>query len=143
VLFQVLQAVYSIIVRNQNRVGEDPWNGRTLEWSTATPPSEYVFATIPTVTTRDAFWEMKQTGAHKKPKTYTDIWVPKNSGAGFIVGMFSLLFGIAVIWHMWWLLVVALVGVIITLIIYLTGDDHEVKISAEEIRETELKRVAA
>jgi cytochrome c oxidase subunit 1 len=40
--------------------GPDPWDGRTLEWSVASPPPAYNFARIPTVTDRDAFWLQKQ-----------------------------------------------------------------------------------
>lgn len=144
VAFQILQVIYSIIHRNKNRVGEDPWNGRSLEWSIASPPQEYNFAVIPTVTTRDAFWEMKK-GKHRddaKP-VYTDIWLPKNSGAGAIVGLFALLFGVAIIWHIWWLVIVGLMGVVVTLIIRLTGDDHEEKLSAADVAKRELRRETA
>jgi cytochrome o ubiquinol oxidase subunit 1 len=143
VVFQILQVIYSVINRKKNLVGEDPWNGRTLEWSTATPPKEYVFATIPNVTSRDAFWEMKKKGHHEEAPVYKDIWLPKNSGAGVIVGGFALAFGIAVIWHIWWLLIVGLVGVIITLIIRLTNDETEEKITAAQLARHELERKAA
>lgn len=139
VFFQVLQLVVSIIQRNKNRVGNDPWDGRTLEWSLATPPAEYNFAVIPTVTTRDAFWEAKQ---HKKSTIepeYEDIWLPKNSGAGVIVGLFSLIIGGAIIWHIWWLAIVGLVGLIVTLIIKLTDDEPDYKLSAAKVAKHELK----
>ena len=141
VLCQLLQLGYSIWKRNDNRVGNDPWNGRTLEWSIASPPPEYNFAVIPLVTSRDAFWEEKKKKhpALFKP-AYQDIWLPKNSGAGIIVGGFSLAFGIGAIWHMWWLLVVGLVGVIVTLIIRLTNDETEEKLTAATIAKHELKR---
>jgi cytochrome o ubiquinol oxidase subunit 1 len=144
VVFQILQLIYSIINRKKYLVGEDPWNGRTLEWSTATPPKEYVFAIIPTVTSRDAFWEMKKKGHHhEEAPVYKDIWLPKNSGAGVIVGGFALVFGMAVIWHIWWLLIVGLVGVIITLIIRLTNDETEEKITAAQVARHELERKTA
>jgi cytochrome o ubiquinol oxidase subunit 1 len=134
VFFQILQVVYSIINRNKNRVGSDPWNGRTLEWSISSPPKEYNFAIIPTVTTRDAFWESKKSKhVHAETPKYEDIWIPKNSGVGVIVGAFALAFGIGAIWHIWWLLIVGLVGVIITLIIRLTSDETEEKITAAQL----------
>ena len=40
----------------------DPWNGRTLEWATSSPPPAYNFAVLPRVETIDAFWEMKRKG---------------------------------------------------------------------------------
>lgn len=138
VVCQILQLVVSIIQRNKNRVGNDPWNGRTLEWATTSPPKEYVFATIPTVTSRDEFWEMKKQKHHATPE-YTDIWLPKNSGAGVIVGGFALAFGGAIIWHMWWLVIVALIGAIVTIIIKLTNDEPDHRITAKTIAKHELE----
>jgi cytochrome o ubiquinol oxidase subunit 1 len=141
VFFQLLQVGYSIWKRKENRVGNDPWDGRTLEWSIASPPPEYTFAVIPTVTSRDEFWEQKK----KKHSTvfkpiYEDILLPKNSGLGFIIGLFALAFGFAVIWHMWWLMVVSLIAVVITLIIRLTDDDTEYILTAAQVARHELKR---
>jgi cytochrome o ubiquinol oxidase subunit 1 len=145
VAFQLLQIAYTIWKRNDHRVGSDPWKARTLEWSMPTPPPEYNFAVIPTVTHRDQFWVDKK---HKKVLTdavYEDIRVPKNSGAGIVVGGFALLFGIGIIWHIWWMVIVALLGLIITLIIRLTSDDTEEVIKAATLRKHDeaLKRSAA
>ncbi len=137
-LFQILQVVVSVVQRKKNRVGSDPWNARTLEWSTPTPIPEYNFAVIPTVTTRDAFWEMKKQKHQPKP-VYTDIWVPKNSGLGVIIGLFALSFGLAAVWHVWWLLVVSLVVTIVIIIVKLTDDDTERIISAKEVAEEDEK----
>jgi cytochrome o ubiquinol oxidase subunit 1 len=137
-----LQLIVSIVKRNENRVGNDPWNGRTLEWSIASPPQEYNYTVIPTVTHRDEFWEMKRRHHVTKPE-YTDIWLPKNTGAGVIVGLFALIFGAAIIWHIIWLVIVGLVGVIITLIIRLTNDETEEKLTAAEVAKRELKRQIA
>jgi len=141
-LFQILQVVVSILQRKKNRVGSDPWNARTLEWSTPTPIPEYNFAVIPTVTTRDAFWEMKKHTHQPKP-VYTDIWVPKNSGLGVIIGLFALSFGLAAVWHVGWLLVVSLIATIVIIIVKLTDDDTERKIPAKEVAEEDEKLRAA
>lgn len=138
VFFQVLQLVVSIIQRKKNRVGPDPWNARTLEWATHTPVPEYNFAVIPEVTTRDAFWEMKKHPKKVKP-AYTDIWVPKNSGVGVVIGVLAMSFGIAAVWHVWWLLWLSLFATIIVLIIKLTNDDTDRKLTAEEVAEEEEK----
>jgi cytochrome o ubiquinol oxidase subunit 1 len=138
VFFQLLQIVVSVWKRKQYKVSSDPWDARTLEWSTASPPPEYVFATIPTVNTRDAFWESKKHPSKKVP-VYEDIWLPKNSGAGFIAGMFALAFGGGIIWHIWWLAVISLVGVIVTLIIRLTNDETEYRMPAAKVAKHELK----
>jgi len=139
--FQILQIIYSIIKRKENRSGDDPWNARTLEWSTATPPAEYVFATIPTVTARDQFWEdkKKKHGALFKPK-YEDIWLPKNSGLGPIIGFLAMAFGVGIIWYMWWLVIASFVAIVIVVIIRLTSDDTEEKLTAAHVAKHELKR---
>lgn len=132
VFFQLLQLVVSYLQRNKNRVGNDPWDGRTLEWLTTSPPPEYNFEKIPTVTSRDAFWEMKQQGL--KPVTaFEDIWVPKNTGAGVIIGGLALGFGVGMVWHMWWLVVTSFVGAVIMVIIKLTDDEPDKKLSAATI----------
>lgn len=131
--FQLLQIVVSIIQRKKNLVGNDPWDARTLEWSTASPPPEYNFAVIPTVTSRDEFWEMKKRKQTLKKHDYKDIWLPKNSGAGVIIGFFALVFGGAIIWHMWWLVIIGTIGVIVTLIIKLTNDEPDYKLPAATI----------
>ena len=54
--------------RKGERAGNDPWDGRTLEWSIASPPPVYNFASIPRVHSRDPFWEEKYgSGEHAAP----------------------------------------------------------------------------
>jgi len=139
VFFQLFQIAYSVWKRKENMVTSDPWDARTLEWSTNSPPPEYNFAVIPTVTTRDAFWEMKQSKKKPTEPEYEDIWLPKNSGAGAIIGLLAMTFGAAVVWHMWWLAVVAFVGIVITIIIKLSDDEPEYKLSAAKVAKHELK----
>lgn len=136
VFFQVLQIIVSIVQRKKNMVGNDPWDGRTLEWSLATPPKEYNFAVIPTVSERDAFWEMKQRG--EKPATrYEAIVVPKNSGAGVMIAAAAFLCGFGLVWHIWWLALLGLAAVIVVMIIRLTSDDTEHVLSAARVKEME------
>lgn len=133
VLFQVLQLVVSFLQRNKNRVGGDPWDGRTLEWMTTSPPLEYNFAKIPTVTSRDAFWEMKK-NVTIPDEEYEDMWLPKNTGAGVIIGIFSLALGLAVVWHIWWIAIISLLGVIVTTIVKLTDDEPDYLLTAAEAK---------
>lgn len=139
VALQLLQVGVSFLQRKKNMAGPDPWDARTLEWSTPVPAPEYVFATIPKVTDRDAYWEMKQN--NEQPSTeYEDVWMPKNSGAGVIIGMLALGFGVGMVWHMWWLVVITLIGAIVMTIIKLCDDEPDYKISAKEIAEAEAAR---
>lgn len=135
---QVLQFVVSIIQRHKTRdLTGDPWDGRTLEWSTVSPAPSYNYAVIPTVHSRDAFWEMKQ-GKHKQePAVYTDIHLPKNTPMGIFIAGGAFVFGFALIWHIWWLAAIGLLAVITCIIIRASDDDTEYTITAKELAKLE------
>ena len=125
----------------------DPWNGRTLEWSTSSPPPVYNFAVIPTVTSIDDFWGQKERGtAYQRPETYSDIHMPKNVPYGVFIGIAAFLIGFAMIWYIWWLAILGLVGVIATIIVAASNDDTEYVIPASEVKRIEdarFERLAA
>lgn len=131
----LLQLAYSIWKRKELKdVDGDPWDGRTLEWSVPSPAPHYNFAVIPTVTERDEWWYRKQQGnATFKRAEYQDIWMPKNSSVGMIIGVMAAAFGFGVIWHLWWLVFLALVGIVVTIIIRTLNDESEYRISANEL----------
>jgi len=131
--FQILQLVVSIWQRDGNRdLTGDPWNGRTLEWSVPSPAPVYNFTSIPVVAERDQFWEDKQAG--KKPVArYEDILLPKNTGAGIWIAGFAFLIGFGMIWHMYWLSVVALLGVVATIVVRASDDEPEYILTAKEV----------
>lgn len=132
--FQVLQLLVSIKQRKQNLdTTGDPWDGRTLEWSTASPAPFYNFAVIPEVTTRDQYWEMKQ-HAGVSPKQYQDIELPRNTGMGIVIAGFAFLAGFGIIWHMWWLAIVGIAGVIGSLIYRTFNSNTEFTITAHELK---------
>jgi cytochrome o ubiquinol oxidase subunit 1 len=141
VLFQVAQVVVSIVKRHSPAYRDttgDPWNGRTLEWATRSPPPVYNFAILPVVRELDAFAHMKETG-HERHVTHKfhDIHMPRNTSAGFFVGLFSLVLGFAGVWHIWWLAVLGLVGVVATLVIRSYDDDIDYTITAETVARME------
>lgn len=142
--FQLLQQVVSFFMRRQYRdTTGDPWGGRTLEWSTPSPAPEYNFAVIPTVTGRDAFWLAKQEVAEAGivPKVkYEDIELPRNSGSGLILGAVAFVIGFAVIWHIWWLALAALIGFLVVLALRLTDDDTEYVLTARQVAKAERMR---
>ena len=135
IAFQMLQVVVSIWKRNENRVTGDAWDdGRTLEWSTSSPPPFYNFATTAEVHDRDAFWALKHAKhSESREPRYEDIHLPKNSAAGMYIAAASFMFGFAVVWHIWWLAIIGLLSVIACLIVRLSQDDTEYTISAAQL----------
>ena len=131
----ILQIIYSVWKRKELKdIDGDPWDGRTLEWSVPSPAPHYNFAVIPTVTQRDEWWHRKQRGETKIARTdYQDIWLPKNSGVGVIVGVLAAAAGFGIIWHLWWLVALMLIAIITTIIIRTLNDDGEHHISATEL----------
>ena len=81
----------------------DPWDGRTLEWSTSSPPPAYNFAFTPVVHDLDAWCDMKKRGYERPLEGFRPIHMPKNTGAGFILAVLSAVCGFALIWYIWWL----------------------------------------
>ncbi|MEJ0028401.1 MAG: cytochrome o ubiquinol oxidase subunit I [Rhizomicrobium sp.] len=113
ILFTVAQLVVSIRTRAQRRdLTGDPWGGRTLEWSTTSPPPVYNFAVLPVVTGLDAFWTAKTRGPRAAAApAYEAIEIPRNTPIGFFIAFFAVVMGFALIWHIWWMAVLGLVGV--------------------------------
>jgi cytochrome o ubiquinol oxidase subunit 1 len=137
--FQLLQLFVSIRQRKQNMdTTGDPWDGRTLEWSTASPAPHYNFALIPKVETRDAFWEMKRLGKREKQQ-YEDIVMPKNTPFAMFIAGFAFIFGFAMIWHIYWLAIAGLLGVIACIIIRSNDEDTEHTIPAAEVERHEIE----
>jgi cytochrome o ubiquinol oxidase subunit 1 len=138
----VIQLVVSIRERHLNRdLTGDPWDGRTLEWSTSSPPPVYNFAVLPVVKDIDAFMDMKEGGVATQGQVgYEDIYLPSNTGVGFIMGGLSFLFGFAMIWHIWWVAIVLAVLLLGVVVVRTWEDETEYRISAVEVEAIELAR---
>lgn len=119
----------------------DPWNGRTLEWTTTSPPPIYNFAATPIVDQLDPLWAIKQGYAPKPPVVYEDIHLPQNTPMGFYIGVLSLVFGFAMTWHIFWLAIVSFIGMILCVIIRLWGEDVHLHIPAAEVQKLEEERI--
>jgi cytochrome o ubiquinol oxidase subunit 1 len=139
IICQVVQLMVSIRHREQLRdTTGDPWNGRTLEWATASPPPAWNFAVLPRVDKLDAFWAKKQRVLAKeeppgRPHRYEPIEVPKNSATGVVTAFFAVITGFALIWHIWWMAGVGLLGATVTLLAFMFRVEDEVEISAEQV----------
>jgi cytochrome aa3-600 menaquinol oxidase subunit 1 len=139
-LFQVWQILYSI-QHGERDVTGDAWDGRTLEWSIPSPPPEYNFAVIPTVHGRDAWWykkeEMKKEGYKPEPVKYEPIHMPKNTGIPIIMSAFFFIAGFGFTFEWFWMGIIGLIGVAITLYARSFQYDTDYWIPVEEIERTE------
>jgi len=108
-----------------------------LEWATSSPPPAYNFAVLPQVETRDAFWEMKRRGLPATEPHYETIEMPRNSATGFITAFFAVVIGFALIWHIWWAVILGLLGAAVTVLAFGWSDERESELSAGELAQLE------
>ena len=137
----IAQLVVSIRTRERRRdPSGDPWDGRTLEWATTSPPPAYNFAVLPRVESLDAFWAMKQGGKSAAPPNYEPIEMPQNSANGFVTAFFAVITGFALIWHIGWLAILGLVCAALTLVAFGWADRIETVVSGEQLAKAESAR---
>jgi cytochrome o ubiquinol oxidase subunit 1 len=134
----VVQLIYSIRTRDQRRdITGDPWDGRTLEWLTLSPPPHYNFAVLPDVHGEEAYWTRKQTAIREEQliaePNYQPIEMPVNTPTGVIIAFFASLCGFALIWYIWWLVILGLIGAFAILVWYAWRDEHEHVIPLDEV----------
>jgi cytochrome o ubiquinol oxidase subunit I len=142
---QVIQLVVSIRRRHELRdLTGDPWNGRSLEWATSSPPPSFNFAVLPQVRDTEPYWEIKQRAieSQQMPEEphYEAIELPRNSPTGFITAFFCTLIGFALVWHIWWLMVVGLVGAYVVFVWFAWRDVHEHMIPANVVARLDRER---
>jgi cytochrome o ubiquinol oxidase subunit I len=145
ITFLAIQLAVSIRDRAALAVSTgDPWNGRTLEWATASPPAAYNFAVVPQVKGIDAWWAMKKAGtAGCRPVRFHDIIMPDDSGAGVLLGGTSFVFAFAMIWQIWWLAAVGGLGMFAAVLSQAFRDHAEHRIPASEVEAIENRRTMA
>ncbi len=138
VICQVIQLAVSIRHREElrDRTG-DPWDGRSLEWATASPPPVFNFAVLPYVTGEDAYWALKakasQLAEPEDEPDYKPIEMPRNSPTGFVSAFFATVMGFALIWHIWWMVIAGFIGAFATFVAFAWRDHDEYEIPAEEV----------
>ena len=144
ILATVAQLVVSIRTREQHRdLSGDPWNARTLEWATASPPPAYNFAVLPRVESLDAFWTMKQRGPMAPMERYPSIEMPRRSPSGFVTAFFAVVTGFAMIWHIWWMAILGLACAVVTLLVFGWSERPEDEVSGEQLAADERARTRA
>jgi cytochrome o ubiquinol oxidase subunit I len=139
IALQIAQLWVSVRGRAQRREPTgDPWDGRSLEWATASPPPTFNFAVLPTVTSEEPYWDIKQQArathdlVTPEPQ-YAAIELPRNSATGFVTAFLAVVTGFALIWQIWWLVVLGLLGAYVTFVVFAWRDVHETEIPAEEV----------
>ncbi len=135
---QITQLAVSIRRRKEFRDETgDPWNGRSLEWATPSPPPAFNFAVLPNIQGEEAYWGMKQRALQQarlgEEPAYVEIELPRNSPTGFICAFFATFMGFALIWHIWWLVGLAALGAYATFVVFAWRDTDEYVIPAETV----------
>ncbi|PRY65349.1 cytochrome bo3 quinol oxidase subunit 1 apoprotein [Vreelandella songnenensis] len=132
---------FYVSVRNRDKYADvtgDPWDGRTLEWATSSPPAFYNFARLPVVGDIDSFWSQKQRGNEQLDDApYTDIHMPRNTVAGPIISVFAMIFGFAMVWHIWWLAGFSAIGMLVSFLMRVSNDDIDYYVPAAEVERIE------
>jgi cytochrome o ubiquinol oxidase subunit 1 len=139
----LIQLVVSFVRREElrDRTG-DPWNGRTLEWSTSSPPPDYNFAFTPVVHDHDSWYDMKNRGYIRPLGGFKPIHMPRNTGTGVILGALSVAFGFGMIWYMWWLAAASFLAIVVVSIVHTFNYKRDYYIPAEVVTRTEDERTA-
>jgi cytochrome o ubiquinol oxidase subunit 1 len=121
----------------------DPWNARSLEWATSSPPAPYNFAVLPQVQSIDTFWDMKQRGvAYNRPDHYVDIVLPKSTFIGPFIGGAGFIFGFAMVWYIWWLTFLCLAAIFLAIVVRASDDDSDYVMPASKVKAIEDARFA-
>ncbi len=148
VIAQVIQLAVSIRQREKLRdITGDPWDGRSLEWATPSPPPFFNFAVMPNVEGEEAYWGIKLRAVESQQLSpepnYEPIEMPVNSPVGIYTAFFATIFGFAMIWYIWWLAIVALVAAFIGFVVFAWRDVHEFEVSADEVARVDRVRRSA
>ncbi len=141
ILSFLIQLVVSFMRREQLRdLTGDPWGGRTLEWSTSSPPPDYNFAFTPLVHDHDAWWDMKKRGYVRPLSGFKSIHMPKNTGTGIILAGIAVAFSFGMIWHIWWLAALTFVAMLVVAIGHTFNYKRDYHIPAEVVTKAEDER---
>ena len=137
----VMSIVMGFVKRDQLRdLTGDPWDGRTLEWSTTSPPPAYNFAFTPVIHDLDAWYDMKSRGYERPAGGYRPIHMPRNTGAGIILAGLALSLGFGMVWYMWWLAALSFAGLIVVAVAHTFNFARDYFIPADEVALTESTR---
>jgi cytochrome o ubiquinol oxidase subunit 1 len=63
--------------------------------------------------------------------------MPRNTPAGFVMGVLLGIMGFALVWHIWWMAAAGLLGAIATIIVRSCNDDIDYWVPAAEVQRIE------
>jgi cytochrome o ubiquinol oxidase subunit 1 len=133
----------AVSIKNRDKLRDttgDPWDGRTLEWATSSPPPNYNFAFSPVVHDLDAWYDMKDRAAQRPTKGFQPIHMPRNTGMGVILSGLAMVMGFAMVWYIWWLAIVSFVALVAFSIAHTFNYDRDYYIPADVVTDTEDQR---
>jgi cytochrome o ubiquinol oxidase subunit 1 len=141
ILAFVMAIVMGIVKRNQLRdVTGDPWDGRTLEWSTTSPPPSYNFAFTPAVYELDAWYDMKAHGYQHPTDGFRPVHMPRNTSTGILVSALAVALGFGMVWYIWWLAAISFAAILAISIAHTFNYSRDYFIPADTIALAESKR---
>jgi len=143
--FQIAQLVVSIRTRDKRRdLYGDLWDGRSLEWATSSPPPSFNFAVMPDVEGEEAYWGVKQKAIENQTLVdepdYKAIEMPRNNPTGVVTAFFATVMGFAMIWHIWWMVILGFIGAFATFVVFAWRDETEDEIPVEEVARVDRER---
>jgi len=136
---------FYVSIRNREALKDttgDPWDGRTLEWATSSPPPDYNFAFTPVAHDGDAWADMKKRGYQRPTSGFTSIHMPSNTATGIILSALSVSFSVGMIWYMWWLAGLSFLGILAVAIGHTFNYKRDFYIPEEEVVRIENARTA-
>lgn len=120
-------------LKQPEKTSNDPWDGRTLEWSVPSPSPEHPFKPVPQVLSSDPYWDAKRNREGKLPaaKDARTAPVDVETWQPVLFAGWLMLFSLAFIYNVVWLQIVTGIGVLLYFVIRSVTDEH-IEVAREE-----------
>jgi cytochrome o ubiquinol oxidase subunit 1 len=84
---------------------------------------------------------MKRTGLTAAEPAYEAIEMPRNSPIGLVVAFFAVVTGFSLIWYIWWLVILGLLAILVTVMVFGWSENRQREIPAREMARMERTRL--